>query len=595
MTLLHPNFFALRAAIVLVTALLFLSGCSRTEASAQQDGAGADRLPEPSFTVEFRPVGDAETVHVLEVRSVLAGVQAKPDEPILSVPAQFANLTAQVYREGDVRARDDLGDLPLSVSVDAPQAGVAIRYRHFTAGRASRGAIEIGYRASVTPASAPRTLGPSYDLRGAGGGFLGGGASFLILPADQERRFRFVMTWDLSRIASGAVGVSTAGAGDVSFAGTAPQLMSAFFMGGRLNRYPEDAGNRPFNAFWIGTPNFDATEVMAWAERSYGAIGRFVSAPPQAPYYLLARPNPNPTIGGAATRNGFILEYGSNARDEDALKFMFTHEMIHHFITALDGPPMTTSWWHEGLAEFYKLRLPLREGLVDFHTYASTLRHMVDSYYRNPNLDLPNDRIAERFWADRSVQNLPYARGFMYFAEVDAKVRSASNGRRSLDDLVLAMLSNERSGSGYDKSGWRKLVSSELGTTGLSDFNAMMAGETLAPPAGAFGPCFLRRSVAIPRYSLGFSDPALQDEPSVRDLDPASAAARAGLREGDRVIRMEGWPVDSEEQGGGPAFVTVHVERQDTVTPILFDSAAGSLAGFTWIPKLDVEPARCAR
>ena len=63
-----------------------------------------------------------------------------------------------------------------------------------------------------------------------------------------------------------------------------------------------------------------------------------------------------------------MIEYGTAGRTQAAMNFMFTHEMVHHFVGSLEGPPGTSSWFGEGLAEFYKIRVPLRAG-------RSTLAH----------------------------------------------------------------------------------------------------------------------------------------------------------------------------------------------------------------------------
>ena len=118
------------------------------------------------------------------------------------------------------------------------------------------------------------------------GAFAGAGASFLILPRE-DRICHLALNWDLSEMAPGAIGVSTLGINNVVTDAPPSTLLSVFITAGKLHHYPEDAGNLPFNAFWIGAPSYDAPAAMAWAAKSYQALKEFFRQPDQKPYYLL--------------------------------------------------------------------------------------------------------------------------------------------------------------------------------------------------------------------------------------------------------------------------------------------------------------------
>src|SRR5690606_37332393 len=136
------------------------------------------------------------------------------------------------------------------------------------------------------------------------------------------------------------------------------------------------------------------------------------------------------------------------------------------------------------------------------------------------------------------VRVLPYDRGSMYFAVLDHRLRSLSSRRRSLDDLLLGMLELRRAGQPMDRAAWMRLLERELGSFGVTEFEGMLAGEVMLPAPEAFGPCFTRTQKPLRRYDLGFEPKVLVESPRiVRGLIKDSAAARAGFRNGDEILK----------------------------------------------------------
>ncbi len=66
----------------------------------------------------------------------------------------------------------------------------------------------------------------------------------------------------------------------------------------------------------------------------------------------------------------------------------------------------------------------------------------------------------------------------------------------------------------------------------------MMAGKVIALDSDAFGVCFQRTQKPLRRYVLGF-DPTVLVQPRriIRGLVPGSAAAKAGLKDGDEILK----------------------------------------------------------
>ncbi|XUP38318.1 hypothetical protein WAE31_05635 (plasmid) [Xanthomonas axonopodis pv. vasculorum] len=125
----------------------------------------------------------------------------------------------------------------------------------------------------------------------------------------------------------------------------------------------------------------------------------------------------------------------------------------------------------------------------------------------------------------------------LYLATVDDALRKRSHGQRSLDDLLreLLVITQERDATQAD---WETLLEAELGETAVQEFHEFLAGTPPLPASDAFVPCFRRTSKPLRRYVLGF-EPAVLAEPKriVRGLMADSEAARAGVRNGDEIVR----------------------------------------------------------
>ena len=87
---------------------------------------------------------------------------------------------------------------------------------------------------------------------------------------------------------------------------------------------------------------------------------------------------------------------------------------------------------------------------LDSQAFLDDLNSTAARYYTNVLIDTPNEEIPDGFWKDTRIRVLPYDRGSLYFAKLDAEIRAASEGKRSLDDIVRRMLAERRAGKPMD-------------------------------------------------------------------------------------------------------------------------------------------------
>jgi len=127
-------------------------------------------------------------------------------------------------------------------------------------------------------------------------------------------------------------------------------------------------------------------------------------------------------------------------------------------------------------------------------------------------------------------------RGALYFFALDAAIRQRSGGERSLDDILLDLFARRAAGETVSVRTFINALARELGR-GIGpelDSVVVRGTKTVFVPPDAFGPCFTHSwtQVVVPDFAFDRRTPDVQ---TVVSLVPSSAAATAGLRNGDVV------------------------------------------------------------
>jgi predicted metalloprotease with PDZ domain len=535
-----------------------------------------------SFTVVLRPCAADVTQHVpcVDVSLRLDGRAVGQGQPLFDMPLVNDNVETAAATLQELSASDAQGALQLGFHDDVDTANAPARHWH--AARATVGEVVVHYRAPISQVLAPRGAAPPLELRSDHAAFSGQGASFLMLPEDDQLR-PVSVHWDLSQMQDHAVAVTTLGLGDVSqrTMNASKILGAAYYMAGDVHVYPALPPPTGFFGAWYGNPPFDLRAVMESQQKLYRYYEAFFKRPSTAPYGVFMRENLVNAGGGVSLGStSFVTTFGPKTELEDE-KITLAHEMLHTFVGGLADD--NSAWYAEGLAVYYERLLPLRAGQITRQEFLDDLNATAGRYYTDIMIHTPNSEIAKNFWADTRIRVLPYDRGSMYFAVLDGELRAASGGKESLDDLVLAMLDRERHNLPEDQAAWVALLQSHLGTKGKAEFEAMLGGAVMLPPSDAFGPCFARTTKPMRRYDLGF-EPKVLTEPKriVRGLVPGSAAAVAGIRNGDEITQ----PVPQDLiQAKQNAILTLKLLRDAKPLQISYLPRGETVEAYQWIEK----------
>jgi len=258
-----------------------------------------------------------------------------------------------------------------------------------------------------------------------------------------------------------------------------------------------------FGTYWLSELSFDMQTVAENIQKFYQHASAFFSDEGKA-YRVFARKNPYPSGGGTALLQSFMLGYNDTAvATPTPLHALLAHETAHNWPHLSDDDHGATAWYSEGNAEFYSILLSYRAGVYSLEDFEREINKRAYQYYANPLQTLTLAEAGKRFWQDRNAQRVPYGRGFLCLVAVDTKIRKASGGRRSLDDLVKTMTARRAQGQTHGLSQWLEMITAELSPEGRADYDAMTNGARLLPPENSFAPCFKPVETVVRQFDVG--------------------------------------------------------------------------------------------
>lgn len=249
-------------------------------------------------------------------------------------------------------------------------------------------------------------------------------------------------------------------------------------------------------------------------------------------------------------------------------------------------------WFSEGATIYYADLLRRRGGLpVEFPTRIARLEHNIAYYFDHPgNHRISPERasVAEYGSEPGSLGNYdpsPHLQGELLTAMLDLRVRSATNGRRSMDDVMRAMLARFSGERGFTSDDVQRTVASVCGCAAAAFFAAHVRGST---------PIDFARDLALAGLGVSITREPATNAAGERQPDnrvaawtpageeglrlivnhPDGAWARAGLNTRDPVRALNGTPVRSWYEfratvGSARIGDTVRVEVARAGTPVL--------------------------
>lgn len=281
-----------------------------------------------------------------------------------------------------------------------------------------------------------------------------------------------------------------------------------------------------------------------------------------------------PTIqdrGSSFQGTGLTNSFATNASNNEYLEvqglvYLFNHELMHNWTGHLikNDNEEEQYWFSEGFTEYYTFKNIYRNKIykLDVSYFLAELNKLSRSLHSSPVRNAKNKDINyDNYWSNRDYGKLPYYRGALFAFILDQKIQQESNGKLSLDDLMLQIKSDavkhgQRLSHSYFLGVANKYLKNDL--TPLFE-KYIIHGETL-PLQDFYEEFGLAFNPSTKVFDLGFE--FSDDRRSIVAVDTSSEAYKAGLRPGDRIVSLS-YMFDPEFKA---EFVKKQADKEITVS-----------------------------
>ncbi|MCB9567876.1 MAG: hypothetical protein H6710_11820 [Myxococcales bacterium] len=583
-------------------ALLLSLACAALASTACRRAAPA---PSPPVTVE--PAPEPSRPATRDERDALPHLTVAlalrlEGRPALLVDLRARGLTTERWSIPalasatltDLVARDDDGEIAATLEREGALARVRLA-------RAPRGELRLAYVITPEEGAAAPEIPAGLELRLDSTRTLAAAEEVLLLPDDAPpARLAVELAWTpapphLLRLAS-TLGVEE-GPREVSLDALRHAALLAGPLGTAIFRDP--AGDDDFA--WSGETSFDLRWSAAEIAGARTAVDMYFGAATTQRFTTLLAVDidyPGDGIGVLVfpREGGLYVAISPGARWDARARLAVAQGLVHRWIGGrlrLDpevaGPPEAGAWFDVGFGRAIAREVLVELGTLGADDVLDEVHGLVGELLTSPLREQGNHEVAALAAAgDHDALALLVARGALYAGRLDALL-GGKGGLRALIREIVADARERRSAV----VGWGELVDRIRRALDYEETRtfaaALLGGRPLPLPADLLGPCFAPAPRTYTRFELGFDAARSQaaEPPAIVGLDPRGPAARAGLREGERLHSV----VADRSDPSIPAEVVV--ERRSGPITVTYRPRGASVRGQGWRRSPRADPKFC--
>lgn len=526
-----------------------------TTSPAQPTSASADRPAVAPPALEIRIITDQTLAGAVSVELRLSAA-------LFGRGLRFDSTRAKL---GEVRAEDLDGALELT----SASAGSATA---LDAKRAARGPVVVRYSVSVAGSAGGAfvALADATELRVEG-------RDVLLLPNGADA---VPVLLTLAVAAGRAEAASTFAVGaEQRFAAKPAELAAATFLAGDLGHAQFRANDGDDFTAWAGFTAFDARWVAAETAGVRSAMDEYMGARAHerrtvTSFLLIPEPRDQPNVSIRLSLRGLVASVDPRATWSPAVRLRTAQALAQRTIggriwVGSRDDEAGGQFFSEGFSRAVAHEVLAASGVFEPADRAAELNTLLATLDLSP-LGKASPAELQRAVDTREALRVVTARGALVAHALGSRLASDTKGAASLKTFVRALVAraDKRDTLAFDELG----ETAEAIAPGAEDvLGPLSIGGEVTVPSGLIGPCYKLAHGSLAPFELGF-----EVEPSpaglrIRGVVAGSAAAKAGLRDGD-VLSELGYQE-------GRADIPVSVTRAGATSKLRFLPAGKAKPG----------------
>ncbi|WP_263385704.1 M61 metallopeptidase family protein [Granulicella arctica] len=194
--------------------------------------------------------------------------------------------------------------------------------------------------------------------------------------------------------------------------------------------------------------------------------------------------------------------------------------------------------------------------------YLDAVNHSLRNYYLSPSKNITTKELIQLAQSGHEKDQIYYDRGAAIALWLDWSIRRKTHSQKTLGDVMRELVLEARTQGHPFPELTSDHVFAVIGKYISVDEQAQMRATVdgiinVKFPSGTLQPCAVEQLVDLPRFDIGMSRDQLQKKRLVTNLKVGSEAQKAGILEGDKVIKLSVYwddvtkPVDLTVERGG--------------------------------------------
>ncbi len=319
---------------------------------------------------------------------------------------------------------------------------------------------------------------------------------------------------------------------------------SAVFVGGDFRIYSRKVKNNEVSFAIRGDWEvFDDSTMTSILEQTVAVQRDFWKDHSQAYFSVSMLPTfleRGSSFQGSGLTNSFATSASNNEFLEvEGLVYLFNHELMHNWTGHIikNENEEEQYWFSEGFTEYYTFKNIAKNEIYGLggNYFIDKLNETQRLLFESPVKNARNEEINyTNFWSSRHYGKLPYYRGALFAFYLDQSIQKTSNGKLSLDDVMLqikedAVNNDQKLSHDY----FLEIASNYLNDDIRTFFDKYIINGEDLPLLDLYKDLDLEFDTTSKIFDLGFK--FSDDKRYIASIDKASAAYQAGLRKGDRL------------------------------------------------------------